>query len=92
MKDVNEVLRQKEAEFARVRKEVESLNVVARLLAEENDKGAFADLGDSFKKPSSSVTNSTSRQSDLQGKIANHPLSSAAESRLSWLNTMKIAK
>lgn len=45
MKDAKEVLHQKEAELARVRKEVESLNLVVRLLADDDDQGRFADLG-----------------------------------------------
>ncbi len=36
MKDIHEVLRQKENELARVRREVEALRCVAPLLAERN--------------------------------------------------------
>ena len=35
MKDAYELLRQKQAELARVRKEIESLNIVAPLLSDE---------------------------------------------------------
>jgi hypothetical protein len=46
MKDAYELLHQKESDLARVRKEVESLNIVAPLLAEDrtsDDSGENSD-------------------------------------------------
>ena len=89
MKDAYKVLHQKEAELASVRKEVESLNLVVRLLADDDDQGRFADLG---KKLATAVTDSISPQSDLPLTGADRPLSYAAESRLEWPNAVKIGK
>ena len=55
MKDAYEVLYRKEADLVRVRQEIESLTVVASLLAEDGDEGQGAsDQADdeSTKKPS----------------------------------------
>ena len=92
MKDAYEVLHQKEAEFARVRKEVESLNLVVRLLLDDDDQGDLADLGDSHKKPANSVIDSISRESDLPSTSAHRPVSSVAEPRLQWPNLKKATK
>lgn len=43
MKDPRKVLQQKEADLARVRMQVESLNIAASLLAEEDDESDTAD-------------------------------------------------
>jgi DNA replication protein DnaC len=43
MKDAYEVLQQKEEALARVRKEMESLNIVARLLSDDDDRKLFDD-------------------------------------------------
>ena len=59
MKNVYEVLRQKELEVARVEKEVEALRVAAPLLS-ENDEAAFAASAAS----NSSITQSQGSQSD----------------------------
>jgi hypothetical protein len=56
MKDAYEVLSQKEADLVRVHQEIESLKVVASLLAEEltlDNPGQISD--DQNKKPSSSA-------------------------------------
>lgn len=92
MKDAYEVLHQKEAEFTRVRKEVESLNLVLRLLTDDDDQGDFANLGDSHKKPANSVTDSNSRPSDLPSTSAHRPAASVAESRLQWPNLTKATR
>jgi hypothetical protein len=60
MKDPYEVLRQKEAEFDRVRKEVQSLNLVARLLDDNVDQPT--------PKPSRSETDTTSTRSDSNAR------------------------
>jgi hypothetical protein len=58
MKDAYEVLQQKEVDLSRVRKEMESLSIVARLLAD--GEGPSDDPGrtspDSNKKPSGSAS------------------------------------
>lgn len=92
MKDAYEVLHQKEAEFARVRREVESLNLVVCLLADDDNQGDFAELGDSDKKPANSVADSISRQSELRSTSAPRPRSSASESRLQWPNLTKATR
>ena len=66
MKDAYEVLHQKEADFARVRREVESLNIVAHLLVDDEPKNS-SDQGESNKKPSISATDALPRESDSQG-------------------------
>jgi hypothetical protein len=49
MKDVHEVLRQKEADLSRVRREIESLQIVASLLSDESKTDELP------KKPASSA-------------------------------------
>jgi hypothetical protein len=67
MKDAYQVLHEKEADLARVRKQVESLHIVADLLTESSDQDEFdeADEDDrasqsSDKKPSSSAVSASS--------------------------------
>ena len=58
MKDAYQVLQQKEVDLSRVRKELESLSIVARLLAEgeePSDDPGRTSL-DSTKKPSTSAS------------------------------------
>lgn len=56
MKDAYEVLSQKEADLVRVHQEIESLKVVASLLAEELDSDNLSQgLDRQNKKPSSSA-------------------------------------
>jgi len=67
MKDAYQVLQQKEVDLSRVRKEIESLSIVARLLTDGEDPAD--DPGrtslDSKKKPSSSASEH-STQSDSE--------------------------
>jgi hypothetical protein len=67
VKDAYAVLHQKEAELDRVRKQVESLNIAALLLADEDDKDDFADDADedeqATKKPSVSAKGADSGES-----------------------------
>ena len=60
MKDAYQVLQQKEVDLSRVRKEIESLSVVARLLTDgeepADDPGRTSTSLDSKKKPSSSAS------------------------------------
>ena len=62
MKDAYELLQQKQADIARVRKEIDSLNLVAMLLADDGPSNS------PIKKPSessaSSLNDTISRRSD----------------------------
>ena len=93
MKDPNQVLRQKEADLARVRKEVESLNTVAALLEEDNyrppDNG-HRSSGPANKKPSTSAGDSSS-PSESKAAGSENLLSPVADSASSFLNALKRA-
>jgi hypothetical protein len=91
MKDPKQVLQQKETELARVRKEVDSLNTVVPLLADDDrtspdDPSRIRER--SNKKPSSSAVEIISQQSDSSRSAAD-ALSSGDES--SFLNALKRA-
>jgi hypothetical protein len=91
MKDPKQVLQQKEAELARVRKEIDSLNTVAPLLAEDDrtspdDPPRIRER--SNKKRSSSANEIISQQSDSEWPTAD-AVSSGQES--SFLNALKRA-
>jgi hypothetical protein len=89
MKDPKQVLQQKEAELARVRKEVDSLNTVAPLLADDDRTSPDDPPRDrSNKKLSSSAGEIISQQSDSERSAAD-ALSSGYES--SFLNALKRA-
>ena len=70
MKDAYHVLREKEADLARVRKQVECLNIAAPLLADEDEEeqcdseDAVDEDETSDKKPSSSVVRNNAQQTD----------------------------
>lgn len=51
MKDISEVLRRKEEEIVRVKKEVEALKVVAALLSEENKSDSKSDFRPLLQMP-----------------------------------------
>lgn len=93
MKDPNQVLRQKEAALARVRKEIESLNIVAPLLAYE-DQTPPDDRRRSFeersKKPSTSTSDWPQAESEATG--TDHQFSSEANKGSSFLNALKRAR
>jgi hypothetical protein len=93
MKDPNQVLRQKEVDLARVRKEVESLNTVAALLEEDNyrppDNGNRSS-GSTNKKPSTSASEISS-QSESKAAGSENLLSPVADSGSSFLNALKRA-
>lgn len=92
MKDPNQVLRQKEADLARVRKEVESLNTVAALLEEDNyrppDNGNRSS-GSTNKKPSTSASDNSKSESKAAG--SENLLSPVEDSASSFLNALKRA-
>ena len=89
MKDAYELLHQKEADLARVRKEIESLNIVAPLLAEDRTSGDAAE--DSDKSSPSPLSDTISRLSDLAATNADDMFGSAAESRSIFLKLLKRA-
>jgi hypothetical protein len=67
MKDAYEVLYQKEADLVRVHQEIESLRVVASLLAEElASDNPSQSLDEQNKKPSSSAEMAMPSQPDLE--------------------------
>jgi hypothetical protein len=73
MKDPTQVLQQKEAELARVRKEIDCLSTVAPLLADDDrtspdDPPRMRDR--SNKKPSSSAAEIIPQQSDSETPVA----------------------
>jgi hypothetical protein len=77
MKDAYQVLHEKEADLARVRKQVESLHIVAALLAESSDQDEFdeADEDDrasdsSDKKPSTSAASAASGEPSPVSKLS----------------------
>ena len=70
MKDAYEVLHEKEADAARLRKEIESLNIVAGLLAD--DEESFDDLG----RTSGSLSETISRLSDAAATRAENLVAS----------------
>jgi hypothetical protein len=76
MKDAYEVLSQKEADLVRVHQEIESLKVVASLLAEEltlDNPGQS--LGEENKKPSSSAEKATSAHANSKATGTEGPFS-----------------
>jgi hypothetical protein len=84
MKDPNRVLQQKEADLNRVRKEIESLNIVAPLLVYEDrtppdDRGQTSE--ESKKKPSASAS--------LEATGIDSQLSSVSPSGSSFLNALR---
>jgi hypothetical protein len=95
MKDAYEVLHEKETDLARIRKEIESLNIVARLLTDQDDGKASDDLTesseDSNKKPSSSLSETISRLSDAAATSAENLFPSVATSRPKFWNSLKRA-
>ena len=80
MKDAYQVLQQKELDLSRVRKEIESLSIVAGLLAD--GEKPFNDPGrnslDSKKKPSSSASEDSPR---LETEVGSQFLSALKRAR-----------
>jgi hypothetical protein len=91
MKDPNRVLQQKESDLARVRKEVESLNIVAPLLAYEDrtppdDRRQTSE--ESKKKSSASASDRNTPQSDSEA-TGTDSMSSVSTSGFSFLNALR---
>lgn len=68
MKDVREVLRQKEEDCARLRKEIEALRFVVPLLDEAAER--VRDEKGSVQGPSAGATQAATREQDLLGKTS----------------------
>jgi hypothetical protein len=92
MKDAFQVLQQKETELARVRKEIESLNIVAPLLDEEDRDADNADTASEYsgRIPPGSATVMTSPQAESAD--ADLEFSSGAGSRSKFLAALKRAR
>jgi hypothetical protein len=82
MQDVYEVLQQRQAELARVRKEIECLNIVAALLSEERTSDDPAP--NSAESPASPLTDTISRLSDSAATNVDSLFSSAATRSSLW--------
>jgi len=92
MKDPNRVLQQKEADLARVRKEIESLNIVAPLLVYEDrtpPDGRRQTSEESKKKPSTSASKRNPPQSDSEATGTDSQLSSVSTSGSTFLNALR---
>jgi hypothetical protein len=87
MKDAYEVLRQKQAELDRVRKEVESLKIVESLLSE--DVSLEDPTRDTEKSNLSSLDDAISRLSDSAASNVEHLFPSAKTSHSRFWNTLK---
>lgn len=77
MKNAYEVLQQKQTDIARIRKEIESLNIVASLLS---DEGTSGDPAPSDESPRRSLDDTISQLSDSAASNADDLFSSVATS------------
>ena len=82
MQNVYEVLQQKQAELARVRKEIECLNIVATLLSD--DRSSDDPAPNSAESPVSPLTDTISRLSDSAATNVDNLFSSAATRSSLW--------
>jgi hypothetical protein len=82
MQNVYEVLQQKQAELARVRKEIECLNIVAALLSDDRTSDDAAP--NSAEWPASPLTDTISRLSDSAATNVDNLFSSAATRSGLW--------
>jgi hypothetical protein len=90
MKDAYEVLQQKEADLARVRKEIDSLNIVARLLSKEGIcDNAIPKSGEATP---SSLSETISRLSDSASTNVDRLFSSIEGSRSGFWDSLKRAR
>jgi hypothetical protein len=89
MKDAYELLRQKQTELARVRKEIESLNIVEPLLSDDRTSD---DLRENHDESPRSLSDTISRLSDSAATNADNLFSSDAASRSGFWNSLKRAR
>jgi len=89
MQDAYELLQQKRAELARVRKEIECLNIVAALLSD--DRTSDDPAPNPAESPASSLSDTISRLSDSAATNVDNLFSSAATRSSLW-KALKRAK
>jgi hypothetical protein len=89
MKDAYEVLQQKQTELARVRKEIESLNVVASLLLERDTPGDSDPHSDQSSR--SSLRETISQLSSSAAANADNLFSSVETSGSGFWSSLKRA-
>jgi hypothetical protein len=87
MQDVYEILQQKQAELARVRKEIECLNIVASLLSDDGTSDQRVPNPD--ESAASSLRDRVSRLSD---SVATNVDNLVSPSRSGLWNTLKRAR
>ena len=85
MKNAYEVLQQKQTDIARIRKEIESLNIVASLLS---DEGNSPDPAQS-ESSRSSLNDTISRLSDSAASNADNLFSSVMDSGSGFWGSLK---
>jgi len=89
MKDAYELLQQKQAELARIRREIDSLNIVARLLADDGTSN------NPIKKPNessaSSLSETISRLADSAAENVDG-LFSSVDTRTGFWSSLKRAR
>jgi len=90
MKDAYEILRLKEAELARVRKEIDSLNIVARLLS--NDGTSDNAVPKTGEAAPSSLSDTISRLADSASTNVDGLFSSIESSRSGFWDSLKRAR
>lgn len=90
MKDAYELLQQKQAELARVRKEIESLNIVAPLLSDDRISDDPAPNPD--ESPASSLSDTISRLSGSAARNVDNLFSSVGTSRSGFWSSLKRAR
>jgi hypothetical protein len=82
MQDAYELLQRKQAELARIRKEIESLNIVAALLSDDHTSD---DTGPNpVESPASSLSNTISRLADSAATNVDNLFSSATARASVW--------
>jgi hypothetical protein len=82
MQDAYELLQRKQAELARVRKEIESLNIVAALLSD--DRASDDPAPNPTEAQESSLSDTISRLSDSAATNVDNLFSSAATRSSLW--------
>jgi hypothetical protein len=90
MKDAYEVLQQKQMDLARVRKEIDSLNLVARLLSD--DDTSDNPIQKPEEGPPSSLSDTISRLSDSAAKNVDSLFTTVETSRSGLWGSRKRAK
>lgn len=89
MKNAYEVLQQKQTDIARLRKEIESLNIVASLLSDERTPVEPDQSSD--ESPRSALTDTISRLSDSTAANADSMFSSLTESGSGFWSSLRRA-